>query len=175
MLISAKSVEDCIPEEKRHNVQSVLQNINKFSAIQSLFTLIPKAVVLMNIALNFVGFFRTTYDNQIQIGVLKNIAKFSRKHLCWSFLLIKLQVSTCKFFKKTLQHRCFPVLRNFWKQFFYITLLDDRLSNTIQISLYKYVSGLSIFYISTEWVVSANFVLKLQIYCFFLHTKYQLY
>ena len=31
VLISAKSVEDCILEEKHHNLQSILQNINKFS------------------------------------------------------------------------------------------------------------------------------------------------
>ena len=39
--------------------------------------------------------------------VLKNFAIFTGKHVCWGFLLIKLQVST--FLKKSLQHRRFPV------------------------------------------------------------------
>ena len=33
-----------------------------------------------------------------QMGVLKNFAMFTRKHICWSLFLIKLQV-----------FRCFPV------------------------------------------------------------------
>ena len=32
-----------------------------------------------------------------KIGVLKNFAKFTRKHLCWSHFLIKL-------------HTCFPII-----------------------------------------------------------------
>ena len=39
------------------------------------------------------------------IGVLKNSAIFTGKHLSWSLFLLKLQA----FFKKRLQHRCFPV------------------------------------------------------------------
>ena len=39
-----------------------------------------------------------------KIGVLENFAIFTGKYLCWSLLLIKLQV-----FKKRLQHRCIPV------------------------------------------------------------------
>ena len=47
--------------------------------------------------------------------ILRNIfffAEFTRKHLCWSFILIKLQVSILQLhWKKGLQHRCF--LMNF--------------------------------------------------------------
>ena len=39
-----------------------------------------------------------------KIGVLKNFANFTVKHLCWSLFLIKLQA------KKRLQHRCCPVV-----------------------------------------------------------------
>ena len=38
-----------------------------------------------------------------KIGVLKNFAIFTGKHLCWSLL------QACNFIKKRLQHRCFPV------------------------------------------------------------------
>ena len=40
--------------------------------------------------------------------VLKNFANFTGKHLCECFL-IKWWPSACKFFKKKLQHKCFPV------------------------------------------------------------------
>ena len=40
-------------------------------------------------------------------GVLKNFKIFTRKHLCLSLFLIKLQV--CKFIVKRLQHWCFPL------------------------------------------------------------------
>ena len=47
-------------------------------------------------------------------GVLKNLAKFTAKHLCWSLFFI---------LKKRLQHRCFPV--NFAK--FLRTLFTEHL------------------------------------------------
>ena len=39
-------------------------------------------------------------------GVLKNLANFTGKHLCWSLFLTKFLTN---FIKKTLQHSCFPV------------------------------------------------------------------
>ena len=54
-------------------------------------------------------------------------AKFTRKHLYWSLILIKLQVSNLRFhWRKGLQHRCFLV--NFvtsLSQFFYGTPPGD--------------------------------------------------
>ena len=41
-----------------------------------------------------------------KIGVVKNFANSTRKHLCWSLFLIELQAF---FIKKRLQHRFFPV------------------------------------------------------------------
>ena len=41
-----------------------------------------------------------------KIGVLKNFENFTRKHLCWSLFLIKLQ--DCNFIKEA-PHRFFPV------------------------------------------------------------------
>ena len=42
-----------------------------------------------------------------KIGVPKNFAMFTEKHLCWSIFLKKLQ--TCNFTKKRLQYRCLHV------------------------------------------------------------------
>ena len=44
-----------------------------------------------------------------KIVVLKNLAIFTGKNLCWSLFLIKLQAQACSFIKKRLQHRCSPV------------------------------------------------------------------
>ena len=43
-----------------------------------------------------------------KIGVLKNFANFTGRHLYWSPFLIKLQ-TFCNFIKKRLQQRCLPV------------------------------------------------------------------
>ena len=61
----------------------------------------------------------------VKKGALKNFANFHRKHLCWIFLLIKLQAQACNFNKKRLQHRCFPVnISKFFKNsLFYRTPL----------------------------------------------------
>ena len=42
-----------------------------------------------------------------KIDVLKNFANFTRKPLCWSLFVIKLQAWACGFIKKRLQHRGF--------------------------------------------------------------------
>ena len=38
-----------------------------------------------------------------KIGVLKNFANFTGKHLCWSLFLINLQAKALNFIKKRLQ------------------------------------------------------------------------
>ena len=54
------------------------------------------------------------FADVLQIGVLKNFAIFTGKHLFWSFFLIK----------KILQHRGFPAnIAKFSKQLFYRVLL----------------------------------------------------
>ena len=53
-------------------------------------------------------FFRSSRSQMfLRIGVLKNFANFTGKHLRWSLFLIKLQ--SCSFIKKRLQRKCFPV------------------------------------------------------------------
>ena len=42
-------------------------------------------------------------------GVLKNFAKFIRKHLCQSLFLNKVVGGACSFIEKRLWDRCFPV------------------------------------------------------------------
>ena len=46
-------------------------------------------------------------------GVLRNSKRLTRKNLCQSLFLIKLQTETCNFIKKESLARCFPV--NFTK------------------------------------------------------------
>ena len=41
--------------------------------------------------------------------VLKNLAIFTGKYLCWSLFFNKMQAFSRNFIKKKLQHRCFPV------------------------------------------------------------------
>ena len=45
----------------------------------------------------------------LEVCILKNFAIFTRKHMCWSQFLIKLQTKACNFIKNRLQHMCFPV------------------------------------------------------------------
>ena len=45
-----------------------------------------------------------------KIGVLKNLAYFTRKHLCWSLFFNKVAgLQDSNFIKKRCQHKCFPV------------------------------------------------------------------
>ena len=70
---------------------------------------------LVNIA-NFLrsAFLYTSRSSRLQmffkIGVLKNCANFTGKHLCWSlFLKNSCSLKACNFIIKRLQHRCFTV------------------------------------------------------------------
>ena len=46
----------------------------------------------------------------LKIGVLKNLANFTGKHLCWSLFFNKVAgLRPATLLKKRLQHRCFPV------------------------------------------------------------------
>ena len=45
----------------------------------------------------------------VRKGVLKNFANSTGKYLCWSLFLWSCKPSTCKFFKKRLQHKLFAV------------------------------------------------------------------
>ena len=45
----------------------------------------------------------------VRKDVFKNFANFIGKQLCWSLFLWRCRPPACKFFKKRLQHKCFPV------------------------------------------------------------------
>ena len=45
----------------------------------------------------------------IRKSVLKNFANFTGKHLCWILFLWSCKPAACKFLKKGLQYKCFPV------------------------------------------------------------------
>ena len=65
---------------------------------------------------------------------MRNIffAKFTRKHLCWSLILIKLQVSILQLhWKKGLQHRCFLMnFARYLRHLFYRTPPGDCFCST---------------------------------------------
>ena len=57
-----------------------------------------------------------------KIGVLKNFANFTGKHLCWSLFLINLQAKALNFIKKRLQPGVFcEICEIFQNIFFYRT------------------------------------------------------
>ena len=66
---------------------------------------------------------RQSFADVLKKVVFKNFAKFSGKHLCWSFILIKKDFMS-NFIKKRNQHMCFPV--NFAK-FLRTTFLMEHL------------------------------------------------
>ena len=78
----------------------------------------------------------------VKKDVLKNLANFIGKQLCWSLSLIKLQARN--FIKKRLQHRCFPVkcaknlgtyiLKNICK--WLLLILQEELLNSFSRLLY---------------------------------------
>ena len=59
----------------------------------------------------FVGVFRSSHPEVFyKKGVIKNLAKFTGKHLCWSIFFKKVSGhSPATLLKKRLQHRCFPM------------------------------------------------------------------
>ena len=69
--------------------------------------------IFLKLCLKYRDFIYRSRRSQMffKIGVLKNFAIFTGKHLCWSLFLIQLQAQAqaCKFIRKRLQHRCFPV------------------------------------------------------------------
>ena len=85
------------------------------------------------ISLNILNFYQEVHNSVIfmhdplPLTVLKNFATFTGKHLCWSFLLIKLQAGRpVTFFKKRLQHRCFPL--NIAKSFRHYLQIEVKLN-----------------------------------------------
>ena len=72
-----------------------------------------------------------------KIGVLKNVAKFTGKRLCWSHFLIKLQTfRPAAFLKSDPSTSIFlRILQHFWKLLFYRTAPGDCLWNTENIAI----------------------------------------
>ena len=83
----------------------------------------------------------------VRKGVLKNFANFTGKHLCWSLILWSCKPSACKFFKKRLQHKCFPVK---FPKLLRIPILRNICKRLLLEVLYKKVV-LKNFAILTEW------------------------
>ena len=84
-------------------------------------------IITLIITLTFITF-TTIRSSPLQmfykIGVLKNVANFTGKHLCWSLFLIKLQTWICNFNKRRLQHSHFSVK---FAKFLRISFLTEHL------------------------------------------------
>ena len=77
------------------------------------------------------------WRDSVKKGLLKNVANFTGKHLSWSLFN---KVANFKvFFKKRLQHKCFPV--NF-ANFFWTTILRN-ICERLLISCHSKISILS--------------------------------
>ena len=92
------------------NINEILKEllVNKFNMIlDNQGTLMLNDQKFLHYTMNhrdLLGLFKSSHQrSSVKEGVFKNVANFTGKHLCWSLL------QACKFIKKRLQHRCFPV------------------------------------------------------------------
>ena len=109
-----------------------------------------------------------------RIGVLKNFAMFTGKHLCWSLFFNKYAgLKACNFIKKRLQHRFFPVK-------FPKFLRTPFFTEHVRWLLLKISHELSLYCIWEQWIVSfrgtygpssAYFIL-LRMFLFFLFLSF---
>ena len=90
-----------------------------------------------------------------KIGVLKNFAIFTEKHLCWSLFLIKLQASR----PKRLRQRCFPVdIAKFLRTDFVIDHLRCLILNIL---LDSYILTESLFYSAARFTAVLRTLLRI--------------
>ena len=68
----------------------------------------------------------------VKKGVLKNFAKFTGKHLCWS---LQHNLKPATLLQKSLQHRCFPM--NFTKKLLETSFFNENLWWTVIFKLAK--------------------------------------
>ena len=61
-------------------------------------------------AIKFYNFRSSCSQMFFKLCVIKNFANFTGNYLCWSLILeIFIDLHTCNFIKRTLQHRCFSM------------------------------------------------------------------
>ena len=92
---------------------------------------------------------RTDRSSRLEVfckkGVLRNLAKFTGKHLCQSLFFNK--VEACNFIKKRLWHRCFPMnfvkflKRPFFIEHLWLLLLNRAANKSNFISCEGYTEG----------------------------------
>ena len=109
-----------------------------------------------------------------KIGVLKNFAKFTGKHLCWSLFFNKFgSLRPATLLEKRRQHSCFPVnFAKFLRTPFFIEhlwwlLLVNKLNVSVKIfSSFKlvclFINPLSAQ--NTAWRLRLYFIIKLRVY-----------
>ena len=101
----------------------------KFSSFEPLLRKLYLITALINAEQKFLQntsrkllVFRSSRSKMfLKIGVLKNFANLTEKHLCWSLLLIQTLLDSVDSVKKRLQHRCYLVkFAKFLKTLFFI-------------------------------------------------------
>ena len=109
----------------------------KFSSFEPLLRKLYLITALINAEQKFLQntsrkllMFRSSGSKMfLKIGVLKNFANLTGKHLCWSLFLIQTLLDSADSVKKRLQHRCYLVkLAKFLRWLF---LLPEQLTNPV--------------------------------------------
>ena len=111
-----------------------------------------------------------------RIGVLKNFAMFTGKHLCWSLFFNKYAgLKACNFIKKRLQHRFFPVkfAKILRTPFFTEHVRWLLLEISHELSLYCIWEQWMVSFRGTYWLTSVYFIL-LHAFRFFLFLSFSL-
>ena len=87
--------------------------------------------------------------------VLKNFAKSTEKHLCWSHYLTKLRPEACNFIKQWLQRKCFPV----------------DFAKLLRTPILQNICKWQLLYLGSCWTSMMEFVLRKQLHLFFVRTS----
>ena len=109
-----------------------------------------------------------------RIGVLKNFAMFTGKHLCWSLFFNKYAgLKACNFIKKRLQHKFFPVkFAKFLRTPFFTEHVRWMLLEiSHELSLYCIWEQWMVLFCGTYWLPSVYFTL-LRVFRFFLFLSF---
>ena len=118
------------------------------TSFQRTFSLSEEGKKVLNFFKNCSG------DDAVKIGVLKNFEIFTRKHLCRS-LLIRLQVKTCNFIKKTLTHLFSCEYCEIFENLFYKT-------HSVSASISICLCGTLVYWLRLEFSVSQSHFVKIE-------------
>ena len=100
-------------------IKTMSQNFPSYATLNIVKNLFKQRKLTINL-LKLHSYLSSRLQMSFETDLLKNFAKFTGKHLCWSLFLIKLQASG-NFIKKRIQHRRFPLnIEKFLRTAFFI-------------------------------------------------------